>query len=101
MQAYPEITAARPDEEADFVIFFAVMGVNFLLVTALDRASRPGVRRLLLWTSVAVSLSTLALFKYRQFFGENLTYALGLVGIYCPPPSGASRPWIAEWLNTH
>jgi alginate O-acetyltransferase complex protein AlgI len=74
---------------ADFLIFFGVMGVNFILLAALQAASGAKTRRLLLLLSVGISLSTLALFKYRQFFGHNLVELLGLLGLAWKPASAS------------
>lgn len=74
---------------ADFAIFLSVMAINYVFLRALERSSRSATRRAWLLGSLAVSLGTLGLFKYRQFFGENATYLLNLVGIPCAPPAGS------------
>src|SRR5947209_5699766 len=74
---------------SDFLIFLSVLSINYLLLFALQRSSGPRMRRLFLLLSVALSLSTLALFKYRQFFGDNAAYCLGLFGFSWQPTSNS------------
>jgi D-alanyl-lipoteichoic acid acyltransferase DltB (MBOAT superfamily) len=50
---------------------------DFLVALALDRASRPGARRLLIALSIAMNLGILASFKYMPFLLENFAGATG------------------------
>jgi alginate O-acetyltransferase complex protein AlgI len=73
----------------DFLIFFAILAVNFVLVRALGKANTPAARKGLLLLSVGLSLGALALFKYRQFFSASVAGGLHWLGVSWRAPSGS------------
>lgn len=52
---------------------------------ALGMERNPKLRGILLWTSVFANLGVLAIFKYYDFFSENVALALSLVGLELHP----------------
>jgi alginate O-acetyltransferase complex protein AlgI len=61
---------------------------DYLVGLGLEKASRPGLRRLLLVTSLAVNLGLLGFFKYFNFFADSLTDLLAVLGL--PQPGGTT-----------
>jgi len=74
--------------DARFLILIAACSaVNYLAGAAIYASRRRWVRRLLLALCCAVSLGTLGVFKYFDFFAESFAALCALVGLNC-------RPWI-------
>lgn len=72
-----------------------VSAANFLCGARIASSATEGQRKTWLWTSIAVSLGTLAYFKYTGFFLDTLRPALALAGIPLPEleillPAGVS-----------
>lgn len=59
--------------------------VNFLCGRQIATHAGRGGRKALLWVACVASLGTLGVFKYFNFFAENVAFAFGLVGIEVPP----------------
>ena len=53
--------------------FFISIGFDFVWASLLHRSQNPTARKLLVWLSVVQNLSLLALFKYWDFIGDNLS----------------------------
>ncbi len=68
-----------------FLLFFSTV-VDFTVARALDGTSDPRRRKLLLITSMCISLGILGFFKYFGFFAESLVGLLGALGINASLP---------------
>lgn len=65
-------------------LLFLIVGTtcfDWLAARLIDRASTAGLRRLLLAASIVCNLGVLGLFKYANFFLENLDLAASFVGL--------------------
>jgi alginate O-acetyltransferase complex protein AlgI len=59
----------------------------YLCALKMEGEERPRARRLYLWASIGVNLGILGVFKYFNFFSDNLRGALGLIGAQSPVPN--------------
>ncbi len=62
-------------------------GIDFLAALGIARSTDPRRRRALLVLSIVSNLTILAIFKYANFFVENATRALELLGVHAAEPS--------------
>ncbi len=60
---------------------------DYFVALALVRLERPGIRKLLMWTSVTVNLGILAIFKYYDFFADSVATAFAWAGWSPPLPT--------------
>jgi len=60
----------------DLGIFLSVLSINYALTCAMIR-SVSWHRKLILWSIIALDLIVLAVFKYFNFFGSNLSVLIG------------------------
>lgn len=63
------------------LLIFATGTVDFAAALAMERFSRPAVRKCCLLVSLIFDLGMLAIFKYSTFVAENLEHLLGALGI--------------------
>jgi D-alanyl-lipoteichoic acid acyltransferase DltB (MBOAT superfamily) len=77
-----------------FVLLLVIAAiVDFHLARLLDRTERPGMRRLVLASSLILNLGILGYFKYGSFLLENFVEMLRLFGVeYRPPHSSIILP---------
>jgi alginate O-acetyltransferase complex protein AlgI len=86
----------------DFVIFLAILVVNYPLVQAVDRLTHERSRRWLAALALAVSLGTLGIFKYGGFLSANLEQLLGLAGIeWHAPRTSFAIPLAISFYTFH
>ena len=64
------------------LLIFSTGLVDFFASLAMERFSRPGVRRSFLVLSLAFDLGMLAIFKYSSFIAENLEILLAALGLH-------------------
>ena len=75
-----------------FPIMVALISVNYFAAYFIDRTERKGVRKALMLTAVIVSFSFLLLFKYTDFFIENINslFTLSIPFLHLTLPLGIS-----------
>ena len=61
-------------------LMLASIAFNYFMAIAVDRARATGRERHVLIAAIAVNLVTLGIFKYANFFADNLTTVLGAFG---------------------
>jgi len=71
--------------EKFFRLLTATAAANYVLVLFMDRARTERKRRLLLLAVLLVNLGQLALFKYADFFSENVAALLGAMDLKATP----------------
>src|SRR5438132_2632230 len=67
-------------------LLFSTTAMDFYLGRLMSKETRPRVRKLWLFFSVAVNLSLLGFFKYGNFLLENFQWVLARGGITYKPP---------------
>src|SRR3954453_19504899 len=67
-------------------LLFSTTALDFYLGRKMGRVKTPAERRVWLWISVAVNLSMLRFFKYRNFLLENFQWVLARGVIQYEPP---------------
>jgi D-alanyl-lipoteichoic acid acyltransferase DltB (MBOAT superfamily) len=64
------------------LLLFVRSTITYLLAQQLEKTDRAVWRRVLLWTSLAVNLGVLVLFKYLGFFANSLVALLNTFGLH-------------------
>ena len=64
------------------LLLFVSSTITYLLAHQLEKTDRAAWRRVLLWTSLAVNLGVLVLFKYLGFFANSLVALLNTFGLH-------------------
>jgi D-alanyl-lipoteichoic acid acyltransferase DltB (MBOAT superfamily) len=67
------------------LLLVASSTITYLLARRLEKTELGAGRRMLLWTSLAVNLGVLVLFKYLGFFGNSFIALLKTFGLHADP----------------